>query len=200
MKKWKRTVFFWILTLSCLITIPLIVLNAAGYRFDASRGVFVYSGTITFKSNPQSVNVTMDNKPADSQQTNKINNSVNLGGLLPKNYNLAISAPGFQTWTKEADVSSGLATEFWNVVLARNNYPKTRLGADGTQRFFISPKNDYVAYTTEENQNLGVGIFDLGAKKTTASLSLPSWQFAGSDRYENIEWGPDEAFLSIPVK
>ncbi|MDR3559746.1 MAG: PEGA domain-containing protein, partial [Candidatus Pacebacteria bacterium] len=200
MKKWRRTVFFWILTLLCLVTIPLVVLNAAGYRFDTSRGAFVYSGTITFKSNPQNISVTLDGKPTDSQQINKINNSVNLSGLIPKNYNIAISAPGFQTWTKEADVSSGLATEFWNVVLARNNYPKTRLGADGTQKFFIAPKNDFLAYTTENSQNLGVGIFNISAKKTTTNLSLPGWQFAGDDRHENIEWGPDEAYISVPVK
>jgi hypothetical protein len=200
MKKWKRSVFFWVLTLLCLGTIPLVVLNAAGYRFDVSRGIFVYSGTITFKSNPQNVSVTLDGKPTDSQQINKINNSVNLGGLIPKTYSIAISAPGFQTWTKQASVSSGLATEFWNVVLARNNYPKTRLGADGVRKFFISPKNDFLAYTTKNNQDLGIGIFDIGAKKTTANFTLPGWQFAGGERNENIEWGPDEAFVSIPVK
>lgn len=201
MKNWKRTAFFWFLTLLCLITIPLVVLNAAGYRFDASRGVFVYSGTITFKSNPQNVTVSLNGKPTNSGQINRINNSVNLGGLIPESYAISISAPGFQTWTKRADVSSGLATEFWNVILARDNYPKTALGADGAQKFFISPKNDYIAFTTQNpNQSLGVKIYNISAKKTSTSFNFAHWQFAGAARKENIEWEPDESYISVPVE
>ncbi len=182
------------------MTVPVVLLRARGYRFDYHRGVFVYSGTITFKSNPQTVDVKLNGTLAASKQLDRINSSYNITGLLPDPYNFQVSASGFQTWNKNIDVHSGLATEFWNILLVRNNYDRIVYDTPGIEKFFLSPKNKLLAYTASTTEKTSVGIFDIGAKKIIDTFDFTGWNFAGTVRKENLEWSPDETAFSIPVK
>jgi len=197
---WKRTLFFWVLTISFLITAPIIVLQAKGYRFDMKRGVFVYSGAITFKANPQSVNIKLNQKQTSSQKLNMLNNSYSLTDLMPGYYNIQISAPGFQSWKKRIAIHSGIASEFWNILLVRDHYSESHFNTPGVDRFFISPKNKFLAYNTSSNQGLTVRILDINSQKETAQFKFLDWFFNGKTTQENIEWSPNENYLSIPVK
>ena len=200
MENWKRKVFFWVLTLLFLITVPVIILNAKGYRFDKDRGVFVHSGTITFKSNPQSVDLKLDDKLFESKKLNRINNSFNVSGIVPGEYNLQISSPDFQFWNKKIRVRSGLASEFWNILLVRNNYEKTDLSALEIYKFFTSPKNDLLAYVTNPKNDLLVKIFNIENNSIEEEINFFGWQFIDEAKKENIEWSPDNSFLSVPVR
>ena len=182
------------------MTVPIVLLRARGYRFDYHRGVFVYSGTITFKSNPQAVDVKLNGTLSASKQLDRINSSYNIAGLLPNAYNFQISAPGFQTWNKNIAVHSGVATEFWNVLLTRDNYERTPYGTLGAEKFFLSPKNRLLVYSVSDSQKIAANVFDIGAKKTTGTYDFVGWNFAGAVRKENIEWAPDESSFSVPVK
>lgn len=201
MEKFKRTLFFWSLVLIFFIITPIIVLEARGYRFDWHRGVFVYSGTISFKVNPQNITATLNGQLDEKAKLNRINSSFNLSGLIPKDYTIEISAPDFYPWNKKIDVHSGVSSEFWNVILTRKNYKrspyeKTR----GIEKFFISPKNESVAFTTNSDQDLLVKKMDLDTELTTNSYTLSTWKLIAEDRKENIEWSPDENYLSVPVE
>lgn len=200
MKKWKRPLLFWTLAALFLIIAPVVVLNARGYRFDMNRGVFVYSGTITFKSNPQNVDVKLNNEPTDSKKLNRINNSYNLSGLLPKNYSLQISAEGYQPWSKKTDVHSGISSEFWNVLLVRNNYERIDNDTPGIDKFFTSSNGNFIAYTANSEQYFSVKIFNPISRETEISFDFPAWQFISDSKKENIEWSPDGNFISIPTE
>jgi len=204
MERIKRSIFFWTLVALFLITAPLVVLYARGYRFDTNRGVFVHSGTITIKTNPQVINVKINDDIRPSKNLNRINNSYNLTGLIPGDYNIEISSPEFQTWRKKTDIHSGLATEFWNVVLVRKNYERTAYDTPGIEKFFTSPFSQLIAYTAKEENNLRVNIFDLAQEESVAAISIPDWNFIEEEsanwRKENIEWSPEEDLVSIPVK
>ncbi|MFZ2834734.1 MAG: carboxypeptidase-like regulatory domain-containing protein, partial [Candidatus Moraniibacteriota bacterium] len=117
MEKIKRTLFFWSLVLIFCIVTPIIVFQAKGYRFDWHRGVFVFSGTISFKANPQNISAQLNGVLSENKRINRINGAFNISGLLPDDYNLKISAPDFYPWDKKIDVHSGITSEFWNVVL-----------------------------------------------------------------------------------
>lgn len=200
MKNLSRKIFFWTLTILFLTTAPLVVLHARGYRFDLGRGVFVYSGTITFKVNPQNVKTQINDEIIESKKFNVVNNSYNITGLLPSLYDIKISAEGYQTWSKKTDVHSGLSSEFWNVLLIRNNYEKTNNNAQDIEKFFTSPKNDSIAYTVKTENKLSVKILNIDSGATETSFEFPDWILAEEDRMENIEWSPNEDYLSIPVK
>jgi len=200
MEGWKRKIFFWILVLLFLLTVPVIILNAKGYRFDKDRGVFVHSGTVTFKSNPQTVDVKLNNEIFESKKLNRINSSFNVSGIVPGEYNIQISAPDFQTWNKKTQVHSGLASEFWNVLLVRNDYEKTELNTPEIKKFFTSPKNDLLAYITNKENDLTIKIFNITTSLVDQEINFSGWEFIEDAKKENIEWSPDNSFLSVPVK
>ncbi len=201
MERFKRKLFFWSLVIIFFIITPLIVLQARGYRFDWHRGVFVYSGTISFKTNPQNIITTLNGTVNETASLNRINNSFNLSGLLPTDYEIEISAKDFYPWDKKIDVHSGVSSEFWNIVLTRKNYTVTNYAeASGIDKFFTSPKNRSIAFTSNSDQGLSIKELDLSSKLVTGSSDLPGWKLLAEDKRENIEWSPDENYLSIPVE
>lgn len=200
MESLKRKLFFWLLAISFFVIAPLVVLHARGYRFDTSRGVFVYSGSIALKTNPQNFQVLINGKLDDSKQLNRINNSYNITGLLPSDYEIKISEDGYSSWSKKTDVHSGLSSEFWNILLVRNNYERTSYETGDIDRFFISPKNDFIAYDQKLDSGLAVKILNSSSKKVEKSFSFPDWNIVSEDRRENIEWSPEKDYLSIPVE
>jgi len=183
-----------------LVVTPIIVMDAWGYRFDFQHGVFVHSGTITMKTNPQNFNVYIDGKLESSKQTDRINSSNNITGLLPRSYDLAISADGFQSWNKKTEVHSGISTEFWNILLVKNTYSRTPYATGGVDKFFISPKNDYLAYVKSDDSQTWVKIIGINNKTVFSTFSFPGWQFTDDTREENIEWSPNGDYVSIPLK
>ena len=201
MEKIKRKLFFWSLVLIFCIITPIITLQARGYRFDWHRGVFVFSGTISFKSNPQNASAELDGIINEGGKINRINGASNISGLLPSDYNLKISAPDFYPWDKKIDVHSGVTSEFWNVVLTRKNYEVTPYDVtQGIEKFFTSPRNNAIAYTQNVNNELLVQMFDLDNSTLTETYTIPDWKLIADDKKENIEWSPEENYLSVPVE
>jgi hypothetical protein len=201
MERFKRKLFFWSLVLIFFIITPTIVLQARGYRFDWHRGVFVYSGTISFKSNPQNITATLNGVVDETAKLNRINSSFNLSGLLPADYTLGISAPDFYPWNKKIDVHSGVSSEFWNIVLTRKDYTKTNyVQTSGIDKFFTSPKNRFIAFTTNSDQGLSVKELDLNSNLITRNYELNGWKLIAENKKENIEWSPEENYLSVPVE
>jgi len=201
MEKWKRSLFFWLLVAAFFITAPAVILRARGYRFDFDRGVFVYSGSITIKSNPQNINVLLNGELNESKKLDRINNSSQISGLLPGEYDIKVTYPGFRTWDKKIPVRSGLSTEFWNVLLVRENYEKTPYAIKDLDRFFISPKNDLLATAKNtSDEQLNLNILDLKDDVIVHSFSLPNLNLVDQEAKENIEWSPvKNLYLSIPV-
>lgn len=200
MEKLKRKIFFWSLVAIFFVVTPVIVMNAWGYRFDFQHGIFVHSGTITLKTNPQDFNVFIDGELESSKQTDRINSSNNITGLLPKSYDLTVSADGFQTWRKNTEVHSGISTEFWNVLLVKNNYSHTPYATGGVDKFFISPKNDFVAFVKSDDSGSTIKIISINDKTISSAFYFPGWQFTDDSREENIEWSPNGDYISIPLK
>jgi len=201
MERFKRKLFFWSLVLIFFIITPTVILEARGYRFDWHRGIFVYSGTISFKTNPQNIVTALNGTINKTTSLNRINNSFNLSGLIPADYEIAISAPDFYSWNKKIDVHSGVSSEFWNVVLTRKDYARTNYDqTNGIDKFFTSPKNRFVAFTTNSNQDLTIKELDLSSKLVAKSYDLFGWKLLAEDKKENIEWSPEENYLSVPVE
>jgi hypothetical protein len=200
MEKLKRSIFFWTLCVLFLITGPAIILHSQGYRFDFHRGIFVYSGTITFKANPQSFSVSINGQPNESKQLNRINNSYNVTSLLPGDYEIKLDRDGFQGWSKKTDVHSGLASEFWNILLVRNSYERTGYDTEGAEKFYVSPKSDYIAYEKKSGNNLEINLFNIGNEKNENTYNFSGFSFIDEARDENIEWSPDQSYLSVPAQ
>lgn len=195
-----RTILFWTLVALFGITAPIVVMRARGYRFDFNRGVFVHSGTISTKINPPNVEIQIDGEIETSKRLNRINNSFNISGLIPKTYDIQISAHGFQPWSKKTSVHSGLASEFWNVLLVKNEYERDHYNTGGIEKFFISPKSERLIYISSKESKTSAKILNIQGKTIEAEFDFPEWQFIPDEIKENIEWSPEEDTLSIPLK
>jgi hypothetical protein len=97
-------------------------------------------------------------------------------------------------------VHSGVASEFWNVLLVRENYEKTNYAdAAGIEKFYISPGNELVAYS-KNNEGLKIGILNIADETTESEFSIDGWNLIAENKKENIEWSPDEDYISVPVE
>jgi hypothetical protein len=197
----KRTsrLFFFCLAVFFIATAPLIVFYSFGYRYSLDKGIFIYGGSITIKSNPQTVNIMIDNGSVSQRRVSFINNYYHIDGIRPGVHQISVSVDGYATWKKTAEVHSGISTEFWNVLLTRNSYPETPITDNETGRFFPSPKNDFIALTHQSDSSFSVSLFDIGNKSDEEYFSSSTYQLT-SNKKENIEWAPQENKLLIPVE
>jgi hypothetical protein len=196
----KRTsrIFFFLLAIFFLITAPVVIFYSLGYRYSFDKGVFVYGGSITIKSNPQSVNILVDSKPVSQRKINFINNSYHIDGIRPGTHTVEVTADGYNSWLKTVEVHSGISTEFWNVVLTRKEYSLNNFSA-ATGRFFPSPKNDYLALTHWIDRNLSVSLLKINGGTDEEYFSSHEYAFTSNNNL-NIEWSPQEQKILIPVE
>lgn len=195
----KRRVFFWILTILYLAVIPVVIGYSFGYRYSMHRGVFVYGGSITIESNPSRVTVRINDQPAPRGRMNYLNNSYHIDGLHPGDYLVEISHDNYASWAKKVPVHSGMSTEFWNVLLTRNDYAPTELPASDIDRFFLSPERDNLAYTSAHEGEFLVNTLDVATGRNVQVFSSFDYTFADESR-ENIEWSPQGNALVIPLR
>lgn len=194
----SKSIFFWTLVVLFFITSTALILYAFGYRFSPSRGVFVYGGSITVKTTPQDVNVYINKQLMPGGKISRINNSVHIDGIDPGSYLLEIKAAGFKTWSKKIAVHSGVSTEFWNIVLAKDSYAREDYNTPGIEKFFISPRKNLAAFTQTEGDNFVVKTFDPSSLEVKGLFAANDYVFTNNAK-ENIEWSPQAHRLIIPV-
>lgn len=107
-----RSLIFWTFTLSFFATASLIIFYAFGYRYSQERGIFVYSGSITVNSLPQTVDIAIDGEAISPNQYGILNETIHIAGLMPGEHLLTVSAPGYRPWSKKVTVQSGVSSEY----------------------------------------------------------------------------------------
>lgn len=196
--KRKRSLFFWILVVLFAATAVLVIPYISGYRFNMERGIFVYTGSITIKTAPQNVVVAIDKKPVDKGRLNFMNGSYHIDGLAPGEHLLEITAPDFYPWSKKVTVNSGLSTEFWNIEMVRQDYPRVQYPTPGISHFYYDTQKRLVAYTENQDQVLRVDVLDINNETVENVFNSEEWRFT-DDPKENIEWSPSLYKIIIPV-
>jgi len=174
MSPFVRRMFFWVLVVTFLVTTPAIILYFIGYRYSFDQGIFIYTGSVTIQANPtQNLAIRIDGKSVSSE-TNQINRSYHVEGIRPGKPLLLVSAPGFTTWSKEITVRSGISTEFWSVLLAREQYAQTPQSVpEGSVAFFPSTDGNKIALLSKQNNETLVTILDTtdGSRRQVFSTS-----------------------------
>lgn len=87
-----------------LITTPVIVLFALGYKFDFESRQIIKTGSLIARTNPERADIYID----DKLQKSKTNSTIRF--ILPGDYNIQLSKDGYQSWTKRLNVRSALVT------------------------------------------------------------------------------------------
>ena len=194
----SKSIFFWTLVALFFVTSTSLILYAFGYRFSPTRGVFVYGGSIMVKTTPQDANIYINKQLMPSGKVSRLNNSVHIDGIDPGEYTLEIKAAGFKTWSKKIAVHSGISTEFWNIVLAKDSYAREDYNTPNIEKFFISPRKNLAAITQMEGDNFVVKVFDPSSLELKGVFAANDYVFTDNSK-ENIEWSPQAHRLIIPV-
>lgn len=197
MQKTSKRIFFWVLVVLFFAITPTIIFYSMGYRFNTQRGIFVFTGSLSIKSNPQNVDIYIDQQ-VRNKSLNRLNNSYHIGGIKPGEHLVEVKAPGFSSWSKKINISSGTSTEFWNVVLKRDSYEKTVYQSEGIDKFFFDPGKKMIAYTKASAGGILVDVLDLDNNKSESVFSSDEYAFT-DDKKENIEWSPQSEKIIIPV-
>ncbi len=185
-----RIIFLSLISLLFLITVSILIGYAFGYRYNFERGIFIHSGSITIKSNPPRIDISINGKNLDKKRINYINGANQINGLRPGTYDVEISAPTFKPWKKSIVVESGKSSEFWNVLLIKESYETTTFPLSSLTGIFPSPNGEKLALShTKENEML-VSILTISSGKIEQVFSSithnrpKNWKI-------NIEWSPD---------
>lgn len=190
---------FWAFVGVFFITASLVILYAFGYRFNLERGIFIYTGSISIKSNPQTVNISIDDELIPSQRLGILNNAILVSGLTPGEHFVKVSADGYLPWSKKAIVQSGLSADFWNVLLVKENAAPQKIPSiNSAIKIFPAPDQNIFAVAKTENGKFTINILDTDAIENEEVFSLSEVSLPQSG--ENIEWSPDNRKLIIPLE
>ncbi len=194
-----RFALFFLSILSFCIVSGSVLFYAFGYRFSFERGVFIYGGSITLKSNPVEIDIKIDGIRIPDEDLNRLNQSYHISGIIPGEHSIEVSSPGYQTWSKRIVVRSGVSSEFWNITLPRQNYEIIAYpGTTYLTRYFQSPEPTLFAGIHESPHRIGVQIYDTEQEINEMLYSQPDISFA-FEKDENLEWSPDADRLVFPV-
>lgn len=190
---------FWFFFAGFLATASTVLFFTLGYRFSFERGIFIYTGSITVKSDPRTVEATLDGEPIPTGMIHDINQALHITGVTPGEHLLRIEADGFLPWEKSVIVQSGLSTEFWNVLLSRSSYvPETVIEGNFEQAFHSSTRR-YIALVGERDNETTVTLLERQTQVSKEIFSVPEYRFAPEDGL-NIEWSKDENALLVPLR
>jgi len=202
----SRRIFYWTLAASYLTITSTIIFLTLGYRYSFLEDIFVYTGSVNFKVEPTNAAITIDGKtPPIRHVKNFINDSRHITGLWPGLHTVGSNAPGYKPWSKEVRIRSGVATEFWNVILLREDYEQIPLNVINPERVFFTPSGDTLAYAQTEQSDdvdlstLYIPVLTVAENVAPSTYRIPYASFTTIDK-QNIEWSPDTRYLATPIR
>lgn len=194
-----RIIFLFFLSFFFLITVSILIGYAFGYRYNFERGIFIHSGSITIKSNPPRVDVSINGEKIDKKKINYINGANQIDGLRPGTYDVEISTPGFKLWKKPIVVESGKSSEFWNILLIQETYETTPFPLSSITGIFPSPDGKRLALSHKKENEMLVTILTISNGELEQVFSSVTHNRPENWK-NNIEWSPDSKKLLIPTK
>ncbi|NTW22059.1 hypothetical protein HGA34_00765 [Candidatus Falkowbacteria bacterium] len=146
----RRLLYFIFIGAFCIIT-PLVILYANGYQLSFSKKALVKTGMLIVDTYPQNAEIKLDLQ----SQTSLINRLLSLNdriatpakvkNLIPGEYAVQFSLPGYWTWKKMLQIKPGESTYAEDVTLFRQVQPrllsageKTALAASPDAKLFLA--------------------------------------------------------------
>lgn len=146
-KKLRRT-FFYVFLGIFIILAGSIVLYAQGYGFSWQKKSLVATGAFYFKSQPKEANIVINHK--FQGKTNKV-----IKRLLPKEYEIEITKPGYHSWEKILEIKPKLVTAAKNILLIKKE-PEINVISNNIDYFSVSPNQKNLVYLTKKTPSHSV--------------------------------------------
>lgn len=137
------------------ITGPILVLYAQGYRYNFNKNRIEQTGVMFIKSYPRSASISINDELLSKKTPTEVPN------LLPANYHVTISKPGYTNWQKELVVEPKKTTFIEDVTLFRTEPKIVEILKTEVQQTLCSNKDNKLAVIN----NTMLSIFDINRNK-----------------------------------
>ncbi|MFH1564750.1 MAG: PEGA domain-containing protein [bacterium] len=111
----RRRILYITFIIVFLAMAPLLLMYTNGYRYDFKKGVVIKTGILILESNPQKVNVYINNELKYTKTP------IDRASLLPGLYEIKITKNGYYPWTKKLKIESNLTTFAQDVILFKKS-------------------------------------------------------------------------------
>src|SRR6185369_13500994 len=193
-----RSLFFLLFVAIFFVSAASVIFYAFGYRFSYARGIFIYTGSLSLKTNIETVNVKIDDTVVPNKRLGLLNNSIQITGLTPGEHFIEVSAAGYRSWTKKIVIQSGMTTEFWNILLTEENPPLEPIaGTENVIKVFPAP-NGLFAVVKKQSNTYTIETLDVKKKESSQVFSTDQAVFL-PERRTNLEWSPESHKIIIPL-
>ena len=197
--KIHRPTVFWLFVMAFLVTVSSVLFYTFGYRFSPTRGIFVYTGSLTIDSNPDLIEIKINGETVPDNQLGILNKASHIGGLAPGEYQIEVSALGYAPWQKKVIIESGKSTEYWNVLLSKDPAnPIVLPDTPSVVRAFPSPKKNVIALASKNGNELTITAYNTKTETYEQVFSLPDADLLDVQS-DGVEWSPEAEKLLIPV-
>lgn len=194
-----RSVLFLLFVFGFAITAASVIFYAFGYRFSVDRGLFIYTGSLSLKTNVETVDIKIDNELIPKRRIGILNNSIQVTGLAPGEHLIEVSAPGHKAWNKKIVIQSGITTEFWNILLVEENKQMESLpGTENVIKVFTAPNGLFALVKKQENV-YSVEILDVDSEEKEQVFATDK-QIFSPELQINLEWSPESHKIMIPLR
>lgn len=149
----RRVLYIFFLLAFFLIT-PLVMLYAAGYKFSFSMShpfQIQKTGMLIVDTEPNGARIHLNGEPQQffinkffSKDEGYITSPAKIKNLLPGEYDVKISMPGYWDWQKKLIIKAGESTYAEDVYLFKNNLPIPLL-IEEIEESAISPNRKFMA-------------------------------------------------------
>lgn len=154
--------------LAFLLISPLMILYAAGYRYDWQNGIARKTGALSIDIYPKIGEAYLDDIKL---KKNTLNKKTEIKNLTPGKYNLIIKAAGYHDWQKDIEIKPKQTVYIKEINLIRKNQPYLLI-EEKIDYFSLSPNSQFIIYATQAKQQTQLWLYNNDDRQAMPLLKL----------------------------
>ncbi|MEW6101884.1 MAG: PEGA domain-containing protein [Candidatus Omnitrophota bacterium] len=143
-----RALLFYCGLLIFIISLPLVLSYALGYKFDSRRLRFVRVGLISLKTEPEGAEVYFRGRLLNGTTPLSINE------LLPGKYPVEVHLKDYYPWKAEVTVEAGRVSSFERILLFPLKPQIKQLNSGNISSFYVDKEKEGVYYIDEGTHSI----------------------------------------------
>lgn len=182
-----RRLYFATLTLVFLLSAPILVWYAMGWRVDPGNKQLTLSGSLTLVTTPERASVSINGASAGETP-------IKARRLVPGTYELSVQKNGWVTYTENISIQSGHATVIKDLELIRSEGEPTTIQQGRIAFISQDPSRRYLILEVE--QGAGSEIVLLTDDSTTKSSV---YSLRNAEHLQRVVWNRNSSLAALKI-
>jgi hypothetical protein len=204
MKKAPRNFLFVLVLIIFVISAPILILYALGYRYDSDSHTLRKTATIALEFESQSIKAYFDDIFVAEKK-----DSVIIPGVTRALHHITLTKNDAISWSQSVETSPGVVTWLSNIILYRANLGKsatTKAGDDVLAAKISTTQNSFALVVTHAGDNFStIEIRDKKTQSIVVQVSEKSIRDSLKNTvteftYYDMFFTQNDSWLVIPIK